>query len=127
MVPQANAQRALPMQANAEPARPPREEGRIVFEQQNRAPVRRRLPRDETRIVDILQGLVAAPFLRFQRLDDYNPDRVIYSHSTDRANYGRDFEYSLSLKGSIKVMPSGNVIYREGDGVYRLDAGRMIP
>ena len=123
MLPQANAPLALPSPPQAIPP----QEGRIVFEQQNRAPVRRRVPRDETRIVDIFQGLVDAPFLRFERRDEYNPDRLIYSHSTDRANYRRAFEYSLSLKGTIKIMPTGNVIYREGDGVYRLDAGRMIP
>jgi hypothetical protein len=108
-----------------QPALPP-QEGPIVFEQANR-PVRRRLPPGEIRVVDIVRRKVDAPFLRFERLDEYNPDRVIYSHTTDQANYRRAFEYSLSLEGTIKRTPTGNVIYKEGDGVYKLDAGRMIP
>ena len=136
-IPHFNAQLALPMNAQlaqpVQPALPPQEpivfeQGPIVFEQENRGPVRRRLARGEVRIVDVFQGLAAAPFLRFERRDDYNPDRLIYSHSTDRLNYGgRAFEYSLSLQGTIKKSPIGTVIYREGDFVYTLDAGRMIP
>ena len=125
-----NQQLALPMsqsmnQSMNQPALPP-QEGPIVFEQANR-PVRRRLPPGEIRVVDIVRRKVDAPFLRFERLDEYNPDRVIYSHTTDQANYRRAFEYSLSLEGTIKRTPTGNVIYKEGDGVYKLDAGRMIP
>ena len=111
-------------QSMNQPALPP--QGPIVFEQANR-PVRRRLPPGEIRVVDIVRRKVDAPFLRFERLDEYNPDRVIYSHTTDQANYRRAFEYSLSLEGTIKRTPTGNVIYKEGDGVYKLDAGRMIP
>ena len=137
-IPHFNAQLALPMNAqpalpmNAQPALPPNqgpivfEKGPIVFEQQNRQ-VRRRPPRGEVRIVDVFQGVADAPFLKFERLDEYNPNRLIYSHSTDRSNYRRAFEYSLSLEGSIKKSPIGTVIYREGDYVYTLDAGRMIP
>lgn len=130
LIPHFNAQLALPAQPmNVRPAipEPPQNQGPIVFEQPNRGPVRRRPPRDEKRIVDVLQGVENAPFLRFERLDDYNPDRVIYSHSTDHANYRRAFEYSLSLQGSIKITPAGTVKYREGDEVYTLDAGRMLP
>jgi hypothetical protein len=140
-IPHFNAQLALP---NAQPMNgqlnmvrpglPPEqgpivfEQGPIVFEQENRGPLRRRLARGEVRILDVFQGLASAPFLRFERRDDYNPDRLIYSHSTDRLNYGgRAFEYSLSLQGTIKKSPIGTVIYREGDFVYTLDAGRMIP
>jgi hypothetical protein len=123
-----NAQPALPMNVQpALPPPPPQNQGPIVFVQENRGPVRRRVPRDEVRIVDVFRGVAAAPFLRFERRDDYNPDRLIFSHSTDRSNYRRAFEYSLSLQGTIKKSPIGTVIYREGDFVYTLDAGRMIP
>ena len=134
-IPHFNAHLALPnaQPMNVQPGLPPNqgpivfEQGPIVFEQENRGPVLRRVPRGEVRIVDVFRGLAAAPFLRFERRDDYNPDRLIYSHSTDRSNYRRAFEYSLSLQGTIKKSPIGTVIYREGDFVYTLDAGRMIP
>jgi hypothetical protein len=65
--------------------------------------------------------------LRAVRVDDYYPNRVIFTHRTDQQLYRRRFEYSLSLEGSIKILNSGTVLYREGPGVYRLDAGVMIP